>query len=98
MLLRPNGVRAGGIQDPKLESPDFPLVKFGQPGKQFFTSRQKVNSHDPVVTCAMIFSDQSTLLGSLNESDNGVVALLQEFGQFGDCRPALAGKPGNTEK
>lgn len=73
-------------------------MKFSQPGKQFFASRQKVNSHDPVVTCAMIFSDQSTLLGSLNESDDGVVALLQKLGQFGDRRPASSGKPGNTEK
>jgi len=98
MLFRPNGVRAGGIQDSKLEPPDFPLMKFGQPGKQLFAFRQKVNAYDPAVTCAMILVNQSMTLGALDESDNGVVALLQKFGQFGDRRPASAGKPGNTEK
>ena len=98
MLLRHNGIGAGWIHDSKLESPDFPLVKFGQPGKQLFAFRQKVNSYDPVVTCAMIFANQSTALGALDESYNGVVALLQKFGQFGDRSPASAGKPGNTEK
>jgi hypothetical protein len=78
------GVRVVWIQDSKLEAPHFSAVKRCQLAQQSFAFRKKEYLHDPVVTCRLALANQSPALGSLDKSHNGVVALLQEFGQFGD--------------
>lgn len=63
-----------------MESPDLFLVKFRQLGKYLFAFGQKVNSHDAVITCAMLFTDQPAAFRPLDESYDSVVAFLQKFG------------------
>jgi len=73
-------------------------VELGQPGKDFFAGGQEVNAHNPVVTCGMVLANQPAALGALDKPNHGVVALLQEFGQFGDRGPTPVRKPCNPEK
>ena len=73
-------------------------MKFGQFIQQLFALRQKENSHHPMVIRGLTLANQPTALGTLDESDNGVVALLQKFGQFADRSPAPARKSCDTEK
>jgi hypothetical protein len=91
-------MRAVWIQDSKPEPPDLSLVKFGQLNQQFFALRQKENPHHPMVIRGLTFPNQPPALGTLDESDNRVVALLEKFGQFADRRPAAARKSCDPEK
>ena len=76
--------------------PDLSFVKVRQLGKYSFSFWQEADSDKPMVACALFFANQSATLCPLDEPHHGVVAFLQEFGQFGDRRPALAGIACNT--
>jgi hypothetical protein len=91
-------MRVLNIRHPKTELADLCLVKAGQLIQQSFTVRQKEYPHDPLVTYGPAFADKPAALGPLDESHDGVVALLEEFGQFGDRGPAPARKSCNTKK
>lgn len=73
-------------------------MEFGKSVKQPLPFRQKENLHDSLVTCRSTLADKPAALGSLDKSDHGVVALLEEFGQLSDCGPAPACKACNTKK
>lgn len=92
------GVRAGWIQDSNLEPPYFSLVKFCQHAKQSFTFRKKEYLHDAVVVCRLALANQPPALGPLDKANNGVVALLEKFGQFGDGGGSPLCEPCNTKK
>ena len=73
-------------------------MKFGQLIQQSFTFRQEEYLHDPLVTYRPTFPDKAAALGAFDEPHDGVVALLEEFGQFSDRGPAPARKSRNTKK
>jgi hypothetical protein len=80
------------IRGSKPKLPNFTPVKFGQLIQQSFTFRQNVNLHDPVVAVGPALSDKPVAFGALHQPDNGVVALLQEFGELSDGGPSPARK------
>lgn len=73
-------------------------MKLGQRVQQSFTFRQNENLHDPVVAFGPAFSDESVAFGSLDQSDNGVVALLQKFSKLSDGSPSPACKTGYSKQ
>lgn len=92
-----------GKQIPKIRSskpklPDLPLVKFGQFIEQSFTFGQNEDLHDPVVAFRPALSDEPVAFGALDQSDDGVVALLQKFGELSDGSPSPACKAGYAKK
>lgn len=73
-------------------------MKFRQSGKHLFPFGQEVNSNNPMVRRAMIFSDEAPAFRPLDEPYNGVVPFLQKFGEFLDRCPSPARKAANSEK
>lgn len=65
-------------------------MKFGQLIQQSFTFRQNENLHDAVVAFGPALSDEPVAFCALDQTDNGVVALLKKFGELPDGCPSPA--------
>lgn len=91
-------MRFGFIRKSLLEPFDLSLVELGQLGKNSFTSGQKIDPHEPLITFAVILTDKSMALSALHQTDHRVVAFLQEFSQIGDRGPSMICKTGDPEK
>lgn len=65
--------------------------------ENLFPTPGEGDNDDSAIGAALRATNESILYGALDQADNGVVSLLEEFGELGDGGRVAAGVAGHAE-